>query len=131
MSWNPYFIFIIIIIIIITIIIIIIIIITGYGPQSPSRRRFRMRRPPRGSKKALIPRYALGQSSVLLRRVVIKTVGLVDLIEMRKTECFVETRLVPYVPSSFELESEFMTIIIIIIIFHDYYDYYYNYYQSY
>jgi len=38
--------------------------------------------------------------SMMLRCVVVTTVGLVDLTEMRKTDCFAKTRLVPHVPSS-------------------------------
>ena len=37
---------------------------------------------------------------MMLRCVIVKTVELVDLIEMRKTDCAGETRLVPHVPSS-------------------------------
>ena len=37
---------------------------------------------------------------MMLRCVIVKTVELVDLIEMRKTDCVGETRLVPHVPSS-------------------------------
>ena len=37
---------------------------------------------------------------MMLRCVIVKTVELGDLIEMRKTDCFGETRLVPHVPSS-------------------------------
>ena len=43
---------------------------------------------------------ALGLVSMMLRCVIVKTVKLVDLIEMRKTDCFGETRLVLHVPSS-------------------------------
>ena len=38
--------------------------------------------------------------SMILRRVTVKTVGLVDLVEMRKTECLGKTRLVLHIPSS-------------------------------
>ncbi len=43
---------------------------------------------------------ALGLVSMMLRCVIVKIVELVDLIEMRKTGCSGETRLVPHVPSS-------------------------------
>ncbi len=43
---------------------------------------------------------ALGLVSMMLRCMIVKTVELVDLIEMRKTDSFGETRLVPHVPSS-------------------------------
>ena len=36
----------------------------------------------------------------LLRCMIVNTVELVDRIEMRKTDCFGKTRLVPHVPSS-------------------------------
>ncbi len=36
--------------------------------------------------------------SMMLPCVIVKTVRLVDLIEMRKTGCFGETRLVPHIP---------------------------------
>ncbi len=42
---------------------------------------------------------ALGLVSMMLRCVIVKTVELVDLIEMRKTDCFGKTRLVPHIPS--------------------------------
>ena len=37
---------------------------------------------------------------LMLRCVIVKSVGLVDLIEMRKTNCFGETRHVLHIPSS-------------------------------
>ncbi len=43
---------------------------------------------------------ALGLVSMMLRRVIVKTVKLVDRIEMRKTDGFGKTRLVLHVPSS-------------------------------
>ncbi len=43
---------------------------------------------------------ALGLVSMMLRCVIVKTVELVDLINMRKIDCFGETRLVPHVPSA-------------------------------
>ncbi len=43
---------------------------------------------------------ALGLVSMMLRCMIIKTVELVDRTEMRKTDCFGKTRLVPHVPSS-------------------------------
>jgi len=48
---------------------------------------------------------ALGSVSVnhqnlMLRCVIVNTIGLADLIEMRKTDCFRKARLVPQVPSS-------------------------------
>ena len=38
--------------------------------------------------------------------------ALLDLVEMRKTDCIGETRVVPHVPHA--LESEFITIIVVI-----------------
>jgi hypothetical protein len=43
---------------------------------------------------------ALGLVSMMLLCMIAKPVGLVDHIEMRKTDCFGKTRLVPHVPSS-------------------------------
>ena len=43
---------------------------------------------------------ALGLVTMMLRCKTVNTVQLVDLIEMRKTDSFRETRLVPHVPSS-------------------------------
>jgi len=43
---------------------------------------------------------ALGLVSMMLLCMIAKPVGLVDRIEMRKTDCFGKTRLVPHVPSS-------------------------------
>ena len=43
---------------------------------------------------------ALVLVSMMLRCVCVKAVALVDLIEMRKTDCFGQTRLVPHVSSS-------------------------------
>jgi len=43
---------------------------------------------------------ALGLVSILLRCVIVKSAELVDLIKMRKTDSFGETRLVLHVPSS-------------------------------
>ena len=43
---------------------------------------------------------ALVLGSTMLRCMIVKTVELVDLIEIRKTDCFAKTRLVPHVPSS-------------------------------
>ncbi len=51
---------------------------------------------------------------MMLRCVIVKIVELVDLLEMRKTDSFGETRLVPHVPAHHELESVFIIIIIII-----------------
>ena len=58
----------------------------------------------------------LSQSTVFAHAITCQTVGWVDLMEMRKTDSFGETRLVPHVPSSYELESESIAIFIIIII---------------
>ena len=41
----------------------------------------------------------LSTVSMMLRCMIVKTVELVDCIDMRKTDCFGKTRLVPYVPS--------------------------------
>ena len=46
------------------------------------------------------PLAALGLVSMMLPCVIVKTVDFVDLIEMCKTDCFGETRLVPHIPSS-------------------------------
>ena len=43
---------------------------------------------------------ALGLVSMMLLCMIAKPVGSVDRIEMRKTDCFGKTRLVPHVPSS-------------------------------
>jgi len=43
---------------------------------------------------------ALGLVIMMMRCVIVKTVELVDLIEMCKTDCFGETRFVLHVPSS-------------------------------
>ena len=43
---------------------------------------------------------ALGLVSMMLRRMIVTPVELVDRIEMRNTDCFGKTRLVPHVPSS-------------------------------
>ena len=43
---------------------------------------------------------ALGLVSMMMRRVTVKTVKLVDPIELRKTDSFEETKLVLHVPSS-------------------------------
>ncbi len=43
---------------------------------------------------------AFGLRSMMLRRVIVKTVEFVDLIEMRKTDSSEETTHVPHVPSS-------------------------------
>ena len=43
---------------------------------------------------------ALGLVSMMLRRMTVKTVKLVDPIEMHKTDSFGETRLVVHIPSS-------------------------------
>jgi hypothetical protein len=53
---------------------------------------------------------ALGLVSMMLRCVIVKSVELVDLIKMRKTDSFGETRLVLHVPSFHELESDIITI---------------------
>jgi len=38
--------------------------------------------------------------SMMLRCVIVKTVKTVNLVEMRKTDCFGETRIVLHIPSS-------------------------------
>jgi len=43
---------------------------------------------------------ALGLVAMMLRCVIVNSVELVDLIKMRKTDSFGETRLVLHVPSS-------------------------------
>ncbi len=43
---------------------------------------------------------ALGLIQMMLLCMIVKPVGLVDRIEMRKTDCFGKTRLCPHVPSS-------------------------------
>ena len=43
---------------------------------------------------------APGLVSMMLLCMIVKLVELVDHIEMRKTDCFEKTRLVPHVPSS-------------------------------
>ena len=43
---------------------------------------------------------ALGLFLMMLRRVTVKTVKLVDLIQMRKADCSGETRLVPHISGS-------------------------------
>ena len=58
----------------------------------------------------------LSQSTVFAHAITCQTVGWVDLIEMRKTDSFGETRLVPHVPSSYELECEFIIIIIMLLL---------------
>ncbi len=40
---------------------------------------------------------ALGLVSMMLLGMIVKPVGLVDRIEMRKTDCFGKTRLVPHI----------------------------------
>jgi len=50
----------------------------------------------RGSAHLVAP----GLVSMMLLCMIVKPVGLVDRIEMRKTDCLGRTRLVPHVPSS-------------------------------
>ena len=50
----------------------------------------------RGSAHLVAP----GLVSMMLLCMIVKTVRLVDRIEMRKTDCFGKTRLVPHLPSS-------------------------------
>ena len=51
---------------------------------------------------------ALGLVSTMLRCVTVKVVELVDLTEMRKTDCFGDLRLLLHVPAHHELEREFI-----------------------
>ena len=53
-----------------------------------------------GEVKGLRPPGCPRSNLMRLRCMTVKTVELVDLIEMRKTDCFGETRLVPHIPSS-------------------------------
>ncbi len=46
---------------------------------------------------------------------IVKTVELVDLIEMRNTDCFGETRLVPHVPSSKRILLLFMLLLLLLL----------------
>ena len=43
---------------------------------------------------------ALGPASMMLHYVIVKSVELVDLMDIHKTDCLGETRLLLYVPSS-------------------------------
>ena len=50
------------------------------------------------------------------RRVTVKTVELVDHIEMRKADCVGETRLVPHVPSSSRAGKQLLLLNFVIVI---------------
>ena len=60
---------------------------------------------------------ALGLVLIILRCMIVTAVKLVYFSEMRKTDCFGETKLVLHVPSSSH-ESKFIVIIIIVIRHH-------------
>ena len=57
---------------------------------------------------------ALGLVLMMLRCAMVKIAKLVDLVEMHKTDCYAETRLVLHVPSSSWAGKEFVIIVVVV-----------------